>query len=191
MNHDDLTRTLIPAALETFGAKVHDVPTDRWDTPTPCTEWSVRDLVNHLAGEHFWAPHLLRGETLEQVGDRYDGDLLGDDPVAAWESAAAISRAAWSRAPSAGTPVHVSFGQIPLEEYAGQMYVDLVVHGWDLARGAGLDATIDSAIAQRLLTMVEPNAAAFAASGVFGPPVAVDSANPADRLLGMLGRDPR
>jgi uncharacterized protein (TIGR03086 family) len=91
-------RTLIPAAAREFGARVHGVPPDGWTAPTPCTEWTVRDLVNHLVGEHLWAPHLLRGETVEQVGDRYEGDVLGKDPVAAWDAAAEASLAAWEHA---------------------------------------------------------------------------------------------
>jgi uncharacterized protein (TIGR03086 family) len=86
---------LIPDAIDDFGALVDRVPADRWDAPTPCSEWSVRDLVNHLASEHLWAPHLLRGETIAQVGDRYDGDVLGDDPAGTWRRAAAESSEAW------------------------------------------------------------------------------------------------
>ena len=48
---------------------------------TPCTEWDVRALVNHVLGEIRWAVPLFAGSTIAEVGDRFDGDLLGDDPV--------------------------------------------------------------------------------------------------------------
>ena len=89
MNEESPTTfELIVQGIDAFGEKVRAVPADRWTAPTPCTDWSVRDLVNHVTGEHLWAPHLLDGETIAQVGDRYDGDVLGDSPVAAWERAA-------------------------------------------------------------------------------------------------------
>jgi len=182
---------LIPAAIERFGARVRAVPADRWDAPTPCTDWDVRDLVNHVTGEQLWAPHLLRGDTLDAVGDRYDGDVLGSDPIQTWDTAATGAEQAWGTLAREGLLVHTSMGQIPVEEYAEQMHLDLVVHGWDLARGAGLDSAIAREVAEHVLTYVEPRADAFAGSGIFSDPVPVDSDDPADRLLGLLGRDPR
>jgi uncharacterized protein (TIGR03086 family) len=182
---------LMPAAIERFGARVHEVPAAAWDAATPCTDWSVRDLVNHVTNEQLWAPHLLRGETLDEVGDRYDGDQLGADPTAAWDRAAADARKAWETLAREGARVHTSMGQIPVEEYAEQMHLDLVVHAWDLARGAGLDPALPTEAVEHLLGFVEPRAEEFSGYGVFAPPVAVDSGEPADRLLGLLGRDPR
>ena len=182
---------LIPAALERFGALVHDVPAERWDAPTPCTDWTVRDVVNHVTGEQLWAPHLLRGESLEEVGDRYDGDVLGSDPGATWDTAAHEAAQAWQTLPRGGLQVHTSMGRIPVEEYAEQMHLDLVVHGWDLGRGAGLDTSVPREAAEQVLAYVEPRAGAFAGSGIFAEPVPVESDDPADRLLGLLGRDPR
>ncbi len=143
MNEESPTTfELIVQGIDAFGEKVRAVPADRWTAPTPCTDWSVRDLVNHVTGEHLWAPHLLDGETIAQVGDRYDGDVLGDSPVAAWERAAEASRAAWQAA-SPDAVVHLSFGDNPALEYGKQMLSDLLIHGWDLARGAGLDETME------------------------------------------------
>lgn len=182
---------LMPAALERFGERVHQVPVSRWDASTPCTQWSVRDLVNHVAGEQMWAPHLLRGETIEEVGDRYDGDVLGREPVATWDEAAAGALQAWRTLAREGLEVHTSAGLMPVEEYAEQMHLDLVVHGWDLARGAGLDTHIPVEAAEHVLAYAEPLVEAYAGSGIFGQPVHVDSDSPADRLLGLLGRDPQ
>ena len=87
--------TLHQAAVAGFGTLVHAVGPDQWTSPTPCAGWSVRELVNHVVGENRWAGQLLNGATVAEVGSRFDGDLLGDDPVAAWEeSAAEASKAA-------------------------------------------------------------------------------------------------
>jgi len=60
------------AALREFDRRVGAVREDQWDDPTPNTEWSVRDLVGHLVGEQLWVPLLLRGATIDEVGDRFE-----------------------------------------------------------------------------------------------------------------------
>ena len=173
----ELTSRLVPAAIDAFTDKVSAVPADRWNQPTPDTEWTVRDLVNHVTGEHLWVPHLLGGETLEQVGDRYDGDVLGDDQVTAWITAADASRKAWLHV-QPGLQVHLSSGLTPVDEYAAQMHLDLVIHGWDLARGAALDDSIDPDVAQQVLDYVAPLATAWSAAGLFAAPVEGDFTEP-------------
>src|ERR1700754_4225892 len=84
-------------ALAEFDHRVHRVPDGRWGAGTPCTDWTVRDLVRHITAEHLWAPSLLRGATLAEIGDRFDGDVLGDDPVGAWEQAGADASLAFHR----------------------------------------------------------------------------------------------
>jgi hypothetical protein len=54
---------------------------DMWDRPTPFSQWSFRDLINHVTGEDRWTSPLMRGQTIAQVGDQFDGDLVGADPV--------------------------------------------------------------------------------------------------------------
>ncbi|MDQ3985484.1 MAG: maleylpyruvate isomerase family mycothiol-dependent enzyme, partial [Actinomycetota bacterium] len=68
-------------AVEEFDRRVEQIRDDQWELPTPCSEWNVRDLVGHLVYEDKWAAPLLEGQTIEQVGDRFEGDLLGDDPL--------------------------------------------------------------------------------------------------------------
>jgi uncharacterized protein (TIGR03086 family) len=183
------TFDLIVQGIDAFGEKVRAVPADGWAASTPCTDWSVRDLVNHVTGEHLWAPHMLDGETIAQVGDRYDGDILGDSPVTAWEQAARASRAAWlSTSPDA--VVHLSFGDNPALEYGQQMLADLLIHGWDLARGAGLDETMEPAAVALVLAYMDANAKSWEAAGIFAPPVDIDSDEPAKRLIAMSGRQP-
>jgi uncharacterized protein (TIGR03086 family) len=143
--------------------------------------------------EHLWVPHLLSGETIEQVGDRYSGDVLGSDPVGAWRRASTASRAAWAGLASDGVIVNLSFGDAPAGEYAAQMLLDLVVHGWDVARGAGLDERMDEDCVRHSLTYVTPRADAWRRAGIFGPRVTLSDAeagDPQNRLLALTGRRP-
>lgn len=189
MATDASARDLLPRAATGFTERVRQVPDTAWDDATPCADWSVRDLVAHLVSEHLWAVPLLDGETTDSVGDRFDGDVLGDDPVAAWDSAIRASLARWS-ATDDDAVVHLSAGPTPAGEYAQQMLLDLTVHAWDLARGAGLEERLDPACVGRVLDDVRPQADRWRAAGIFGDAVQVDSDDPQDQLLGLLGRRP-
>ena len=178
-------------ALDEFGRRVHEVRPDQWDNQTPCTEWDVRTLVNHIVGEQLWAPYLLAGRTMEEVGGRFDGDVLGDDPGSAWDNAAADARAAFGRAGALEGTVHLSYGDDEAETYARQMITDLTVHAWDLARGIEADDTLDRALVERVHDWTVPQADALASTGLFAPPVPTASDAPVQaRTLAMFGRDP-
>ena len=73
--------TLYHRTVEHWADVVVAVRDDQWDSPTPCSEWTVRDLVNHVTSEDLWTTALLGGQTIEEVGSNLDGDLLGDEPV--------------------------------------------------------------------------------------------------------------
>lgn len=181
--------SLVPQGIEAFTGRVHAVPDDGWGRQSPCAQWSARDVVNHLTSEHLWAADLLAGKSLQDVGDRYDGDVLGDDPVAAWNGASAASLAAWQGA-RAAQPVQLSRGETPASEYAEEMLVDLVVHGWDLARAAGLDERMPQDAVMHVLAFVRAHESELMGSGMFDAPVAVETDDPQDRLLALLGRRP-
>ena len=130
-------------AMTEFDRRVRKIAPEQWALGTPCREWSVRDLVGHLVYEQLWAPELLAGCTVSQVGDRFDHDNLGDNPLVSWVVAAAAAREAWLEPDALAKPVHVSSGMIDAAEYCWQMTTDLAVHTWDLARSIGADETLD------------------------------------------------
>ncbi|SDH19194.1 TIGR03086 family protein [Lentzea fradiae] len=178
-------------AMTEFDRRVRQVAPDQWSLGTPCREWSVRDLVGHLVHEQLWAPELLAGCTVQQVGDRFDHDNLGDDPLVSWVVAAASAREAWLEPAALTKTVSVSSGEIPAEEYCWQMTTDLAVHAWDLARSIGADERIDPALASAVLRYVEANAEEWSGSPLFDSPVPVaDDADDQTRLIGLLGRKP-
>ncbi|MEU7576980.1 TIGR03086 family metal-binding protein [Streptomyces sp. NPDC041068] len=177
-------------ALDLFTDRVHAVRTDQWDAPTPCTEWTVRDLVNHLASEQLWVPPLVRdGASVEAVGDAFDGDMLGPDPVTSWDTAAAASRAAFREPGALDRTVHLSFGDTSAAFYCGQMTTDLVVHAWDLSRAVGADETLPDALVNFSVREISPYAAELEKSGLFAaavePPAGADVRT---KLLALLGR---
>lgn len=178
-------------ALDFTGAFVERISADDLSRPTPCTDWDVAALLNHVIAGNLWAAELGRGATIDEVGDRLDGDVIGDDPAGAYRASAKVAADVF-RAPGAmDAPCAVSYGPVPGSVYCGHRFLDVVVHGWDLAKATGQDATIDPDLAQAVLDVVEPQAALLVSSGAFkpaeGPPVD-DSAQ--SKLLNLLGRIP-
>ncbi|HEY2723995.1 MAG TPA: TIGR03086 family metal-binding protein [Pseudonocardiaceae bacterium] len=184
-----MTLSQYETALAEFDRRVRAVRPDQWHNPTPCTEWDVRTLVDHLVTEQLWAPLLLDGATIDDVGDRFDADQLGDDPVAVWQDASAAAREAFGAPGALHRMVDLSYGRRPADGYCQEMAMDLAVHAWDLARGIGADERLDEQLVRDLLAFVEPHAAQLADTGLFDPPV--DPGGRADaqtRLLALLGR---
>ena len=130
-------------AVEEFDARVRAVGDDQWELPTPCSDWNVRQLVNHLVYENRWTVPLMGGSTIAEVGDRYEGDLLGDDPAKAWEGSSTEAVAAVGADGALGRTVHLSAGPTPAGEYVSQLFADHLIHAWDLARAVGADERLD------------------------------------------------
>ncbi|MCR8573455.1 TIGR03086 family metal-binding protein [Streptomyces sp. Isolate_219] len=191
MNHDEILRTH-GEALALFGTRVHAVRNDQWDAPTPRTEWSVRDLVNHLTAEQLWVPRLVRdGAAITDVGSDFDGGVLGDDPAGVWDRAAVAAVAAFSERGALDRPVQLSYGSQRAEAYCTQMMADAVVHTWDLSRAIGAEERLPGHLATAALREMEPYAPGLAASGLFAPAMEPPAdADDLTRLLCLLGRRP-
>jgi uncharacterized protein (TIGR03086 family) len=176
-------------ASDAFGEHVRAVRNDQWHAPTPCSDWDVRTLVNHIVNEELWVPELLAGKTVDEVGDRFDGDVLGDNPAASWEAAAGPAVDAIQADGAMTTTTHLSFGDFPGEQYALQIFADHLVHGWDLATAIGADTKLDPEQVQAGLEWFEAVEDDYRAAGAIGerPPIA-DGASPQTVLLAMFGR---
>lgn len=178
-----------------FLDRVDQVGDDQWDAPTPCPAWSVRELVNHVVTEDRWAAPLMHGLTPDQVGDRFAGDLLGDDPVDAARRAAAIAAGAIEAEMEQRERVHLAFGDDDPDDFVRRLAVDHLLHGWDLA----MATTGDPLLAPDLVAEVSAWFAEgghedqYRVAGAIGPPAPVHgtgvSVDIVDHLLSMTGRD--
>jgi uncharacterized protein (TIGR03086 family) len=185
------TLKLFAQASEAFAAQVHAVTSSDWTNPTPCTDWDVRALVNHVVGELLWAPPLVEGQTIEQVGDRFDGDVLGADPLKTTDGSVTGAHDAFGTSGALERTVHLSFGDFSGDNYCWQLISDLTVHTWDLARGIGGDDTMDLELAEKVHDFLAPLLAQMAGSPYFAAPVKVsDDASAQEVLLAATGRKP-
>jgi len=175
--------------LDEFTRLVQAITPEQWKAPTPCTEWDVRELINHLTVEQLWAPDVIAGRTIAEVGDRYEGDQLGADPVAAWEGAAAGSRAAFGAKDALLGAVHLSYGDAAASHYVGEMTVDMIVHSWDLARAIGADERLDDELVGYALEQGIARGSSLVDSGYFAAPVRVPvDADNQTKMLAIYGR---
>jgi uncharacterized protein (TIGR03086 family) len=173
--------------VDGFVSLVNEVGPGQWSAPTPCSDWDVRALVNHVVGEERWTVPLMEGKTIADVGDSLDGDLLGDDPVAAASAAAHAAQEA------AGAPiekVHLSYGDEDPAEYLRQLAADHLIHGWDLAAAIGAEPRLDPDLVDEVATWFAQRADLYRTSGAVDDPVE-GFTDPADQLVGAFGRDPR
>lgn len=171
-----------------FGDHVRAVRPDQWDAPTPCSEWTVRDLVNHLVYENLWTVPLLAGSTIEEVGDQFEGDEVGDDPAAAYESASEAAVAAITANGALDGTVHLSYGDEAALEYTWQLFTDHLVHGWDLARAIGADDRLDPELVQACALWFARHEDDYRAAGAIGPRPDVTPGDDQARLLAAFGR---
>jgi len=156
---DDIAE-LHARAIDATGRIVGGVAADRWHAATPCTDSDARALVNHLVWGDLWAAELAAGGMIERVGSWLDGDLLGSEPAAAYAESAAAA-AAFRRRGALDAPCAVSYGPVPGSVYAGHRFLDVLVHGWDLAVGTGQDYALDPLLMEACQQVIEPQLEAF------------------------------
>ncbi len=186
---------LAPAA-ERLAALVRGVPEDRLGGPTPCPDYTLGDLLDHVDGLSlaFTAAATKQGGGAGAQGPSGDASRLGADWRDRIPTLLAALAQSW-REPEAWTGM-TSAGGVDLPgEVAGLVALDeLVIHGWDVAAASGQPYTVD----EPSLAAVHGFVAQFSGpgqeasrAGLFGPVVDVPQEAPLlDRVIGMTGRDP-
>lgn len=164
-------------------ATLEAVPEDRWTSPTPCEGWSVRDVATHLVE--------TQGMFLGMVGlEAPSGPPADEDLLGAWAVARDALQAALDDPATATRGFDGYTGPTTLEESVdGFVHLDLVVHRWDVARGAGLDERLDPDDVARVHAQARSFGDVLRTEGVCGPEVAAPSgADDQARMLAFLGR---
>jgi uncharacterized protein (TIGR03086 family) len=164
------------------------ITADQLDLDTPCREWKVRQLIDHLVGAQRWARSSMEGS---EVTEPAEGAAAGDF-VAVFDQAARDSLAAFSADGALQKTVNPGFGDMPAVALLGLSTTDTFTHAWDLARATGQSTDLAPDLAAQLLEQsrqsIQP---AFRSEEgtIFGPEQpAPEGAPPADQLAAFLGR---
>ncbi len=185
--------TTMRRACESTERVVDRVRPDQYGLATPCTDWDVRALLNHLLGTLALGDALL-ADTQPTVnvapGELPDIDLVGDDPAKAYRLGAEALLAA-AAGDSLTRSHQTPLGEMPGAVLAGFTTMDILVHGWDLAKATGQDPTLEPSLAEEVLGFARQTIGGATRAPRIGPQVAVATdAAATDRLVGHLGRQP-
>ena len=153
---------------------------DQLGDATPCADWDVRALLNHLIDSQQYFAATARGEQASLPSPSPPASI-GDDPVAAYEDIRQETLRAY-REPGVLEKTGPSLGIA---------FVDQLVHGWDLAKATGQDATMPDHLAQAAFAMIDGRLTADQRGAGFKPAVDVpDRASAQDKLIAYTGRQP-
>jgi uncharacterized protein (TIGR03086 family) len=173
-------------AFDAVAGLISNIRADQWSAPTPCTDWTVRQLVNHLIGMNRVFAALLAGQP---PPPRPSADHIEDDPVGAYRDSAAALQAAFGRP---GILERVYNGPLGTATGAERLKIrlyDLLAHGWDLAQATEQPADLPDDLAAQSLAFARTQLTDQARPGRFGPAQIVAEQAPAiERLVAFLGR---
>ena len=173
------------AYAETIDVAAKLTPEDL-DRPTPCTEWTVRDLLNHF----LWTATRLSEATVGKSGPAAGEDLVGNDAPLAVASRLRAAQELWHRPGALDVMCSLPIGELPGSMAATISLVDTYTHRWDLARAVGGDTELDPELAEACLTFTQAFVTdALRAQVGFHPPVEPPAgATAGQRLVSFLGR---
>jgi uncharacterized protein (TIGR03086 family) len=169
---------------------VHATSAAQLNNATPCQEWEVRDLLNHIVGGGYMFAACLRGESIDPSAA--PADLLGDDHAAAFDAAIGAFSSALAETADLSAPVTLPFGTMPADVALRVAAADLLVHSWDLARAT--DQCFDPSVG--FVASAEPFFHQFLQpelrdAGLFAGAIeAPADASPIERLVAFAGRRP-
>jgi uncharacterized protein (TIGR03086 family) len=178
-------------AQDLFDTTLAALPAQRWDQPTTCPGWTVRDVAGHVVwGQHLvrhWAEGSEYGSAVGSPGAVHPADELdGDDPVAVWRSARSAATAALTPENRQRIAPTRAFGSIPVEQFLGILVVDFLCHAWDIGYPAGRPVVLDDdLITAAWERMQSPLRVPGGIGPELSPPAGADRQT---RFLAFLGR---
>ena len=173
-------------ALDAVAGLIGNIGAGQWSAPTPCTDWTVRQVVDHLIGMNRVFAALLADEP---PPPRPPAGHVEDDPVGAYRDSAAALRATFGQPGVLERTYHGPLGTATGAERLQIRLYDLLTHGWDLAQATGQPADLPDDLAEQSLAFARTQLTEQARPGRFGPAQIVAEDAPAiERLAAFLGR---
>ena len=177
---------------------IKQIKPDQWSMKLP--EWfelgssqdrdklDLKTIVNYHAYDTAWVPDTLAGKTIAEVGAKYDGDLLGEDPAGSYAKLAELAIAA-AKTADPDKIVHLTYGDFPTREYFKHIMSFRGFRAYSIAKLIGADTKLPDDLVQGMWDIISPEVEDWRKMGVFPPPVEVPAdADLQTKLLGMCGR---
>ncbi len=161
-----------------------------WDQPSPCPEWTARDVAGHQVQVMSLVADAARGST-EPRPLMSVTEAAGDQPEEAWAAARDDLLDALDTEGALQRETDTPFGRMAVDRFVGILYVDPLAHTWDLAAAAGIDAALDEVLCQSGAAQLERAGELIRGPGMYGDALPVSQGDdPASRFLEVAGRDP-
>jgi uncharacterized protein (TIGR03086 family) len=175
----------VPRALSAVGDLIEGVRAEQRSAPTPCTDWTVRQLVKHLVGMNLVFAALLSNQgPPERVAER-----LVQDPIGAYRGSGSALQAGFDQPGVLERSYQSHLGAATGSDRLQVRLYDLLVHGRDLAQATGQPAALPDDLAEQSLASARAQLSTQPRTGRFGPVQTVaDGASAIDRLAAFLGR---
>jgi uncharacterized protein (TIGR03086 family) len=179
----DLVASLEQTFAHTQGV-IAGVRPEQHDDTTPCEEWNVRDLLDHVIG-------VVEGMGRAAAGEPRQPFSLGEDPAGQFASASTAALAAWKAPGTLDRVIDGGAGPMPGHVLASINLLDTATHTWDLAMATGQPSQLPDRVADAAMEASRAIVSEELRKGRFGPEQpAPDGASPTDRLVAFLGRCP-
>jgi uncharacterized protein (TIGR03086 family) len=177
--------------LDRAATVVDGIEPSQLGNATPCTEWTVRDVINHIVGgATMFAECVEQGSVPDdRLGQLMGGDNLGDDYKGAFRTASDRARAAFSSEGALEKTVKLPFGEMPAGVALNIAVMDVMTHALDLAKATGQTVDDDELLETALTIGRQLITPEFRRPGVFdAEQPAPPNASAAEKLLAFAGR---
>ena len=181
--------TLLDQIYQHTEGVLAEIGAEQYELPTPCTEWNLRELVNHMIGSVHFMASAVAGEDLPE-GDAPDF-TAAQEPAKEFRAAAERSLAVWRGDGALDGSVQLGPVELPAQAALGLNQLDVLTHSWDVAEAIGVDRSLDPAVAEAVLAASQMIVTDEMRGDRFAPAVTIAEDAPAhDRLAAFLGRHP-
>lgn len=179
-------------SADLFESKLRIVPPTAMHDPSPCEGWDVAEVIRHAIAGATMSAALIRGASRDGAIDMLAATALDEDVLAQFRWAADDLAAAFAEPGALDRTVAHPAMDMPAAQLLGFRIGDNVVHAWDLARGAGIDETLDADLVALVWESVQPMRPFIGQVGQFGegPSGELEDAPLDIRLLDFMGRRP-
>lgn len=191
---------LFIAAEELFLHVFAQIQPNQMDMPLP--EWfrglyagtqpTLKPVLNYHAYDTAWVPETFAGKTIDEVGDKYDGDLLGDNPITSYTTYSKLATDYIRDNFDENRLIHFTYGDFPASEAILHPTGFRIFRAYDIAKLIRANTKLPEDVCQAAYEYFGPSMEMYRAAGIYGSAIPVDdNASAQAKLFAMVGRDPK